>query len=254
MPINSVSNLQVLTIGPLQGHTAKPLLDVRRLVKHLQKSAVRMAVASNSIRRNIDPKLVKMEGCKTCENGRVELVTACGRKVGKMNVFDGLDSRVAAAAAPCRQGAVYRCRRVTRPGWRRRAQRPRRHGGGGGHEAATRKCGGKWRSPVRLPEVRFQRRLRPSTLHRRRALLYSSATTPPPSCRHAAPLPYGGCSCPRRRANSLCRLVGVLPDLGGYCYCNSPSPFPAAGGCCCTSSGERVAVTLSAACTFACVS
>ncbi|KAL6845541.1 hypothetical protein ACP4OV_025036 [Aristida adscensionis] len=46
--------------------TAKPLPGVRRLVKHLHKNGVPLALASNSIRRNIDHKLGKMEDWGGC--------------------------------------------------------------------------------------------------------------------------------------------------------------------------------------------
>ncbi|KAL6614489.1 hypothetical protein ACP70R_036759 [Stipagrostis hirtigluma subsp. patula] len=46
--------------------TAKPLPGVRRLVKHLHKNGVPLALASNSIRRNIDYKLPKMEDWGGC--------------------------------------------------------------------------------------------------------------------------------------------------------------------------------------------
>nr|CAB3478348.1 unnamed protein product [Digitaria exilis] len=41
---------------------AKPLPGVKRLVKHLYKNGVPLAIASNSIRTNIDHKITKMEG------------------------------------------------------------------------------------------------------------------------------------------------------------------------------------------------
>ncbi|CAL4973970.1 unnamed protein product [Urochloa decumbens] len=46
--------------------TAKPLPGVRRLVKHLHKNGVPLAVASNSVRRNIDHKVPKFEDWGEC--------------------------------------------------------------------------------------------------------------------------------------------------------------------------------------------
>ncbi|AQL00371.1 Bifunctional riboflavin kinase/FMN phosphatase [Zea mays] len=45
---------------------AKPLPGVKRLVKHLHKNGVPLALASNSIRRNVDHKLPKLEGRRMC--------------------------------------------------------------------------------------------------------------------------------------------------------------------------------------------
>ncbi|XP_062221916.1 bifunctional riboflavin kinase/FMN phosphatase-like isoform X2 [Phragmites australis] len=45
---------------------AKPLPGVKRLVKHLHKNGVPLALASNSIRRNIDHKLAKLEDWGDC--------------------------------------------------------------------------------------------------------------------------------------------------------------------------------------------
>uniref|UniRef100_K3XJQ8 Riboflavin kinase n=1 Tax=Setaria italica TaxID=4555 RepID=K3XJQ8_SETIT len=45
---------------------AKPLPGVKRLVKHLYKNGVPLALASNSIRRNIDHKLPKLEDWGEC--------------------------------------------------------------------------------------------------------------------------------------------------------------------------------------------
>lgn len=45
---------------------AKPLPGVKRLVKHLHKSGVPLALASNSVRRNIDHKLAKLEDWGDC--------------------------------------------------------------------------------------------------------------------------------------------------------------------------------------------
>ncbi|KAF8766281.1 hypothetical protein HU200_007795 [Digitaria exilis] len=45
---------------------AKPLPGVKRLVKHLYKNGVPLAIASNSIRRNIDHKITKMEDWGEC--------------------------------------------------------------------------------------------------------------------------------------------------------------------------------------------
>ncbi|KAJ1285468.1 hypothetical protein BS78_03G281700 [Paspalum vaginatum] len=45
---------------------AKPLPGVKRLVKHLHKNGVPLALASNSIRRNIDHKLPKLEDWGEC--------------------------------------------------------------------------------------------------------------------------------------------------------------------------------------------
>ncbi|TKW16870.1 hypothetical protein SEVIR_5G327700v4 [Setaria viridis] len=45
---------------------AKPLPGVKRLVKHLYKNGVPLALASNSIRRNIDQKLPKLEDWGEC--------------------------------------------------------------------------------------------------------------------------------------------------------------------------------------------
>ncbi|KAK3161989.1 hypothetical protein QOZ80_1BG0083910 [Eleusine coracana subsp. coracana] len=47
-------------------HKAKPLPGVKRLVKHLHKNGVPLALASNSIRRNIDHKLAKLEDWGDC--------------------------------------------------------------------------------------------------------------------------------------------------------------------------------------------
>ncbi|XP_066309946.1 bifunctional riboflavin kinase/FMN phosphatase-like isoform X3 [Miscanthus floridulus] len=45
---------------------AKPLPGVKRLVKHLHKNGVPLALASNSVRRNIDHKLPKLEDWGEC--------------------------------------------------------------------------------------------------------------------------------------------------------------------------------------------
>lgn len=45
---------------------AKPLPGVKRLVKHLHKNGVPLALASNSIRRNVDHKLPKLEDWGKC--------------------------------------------------------------------------------------------------------------------------------------------------------------------------------------------
>ncbi|KAG8055373.1 hypothetical protein GUJ93_ZPchr0001g31691 [Zizania palustris] len=45
---------------------AKPLPGVKRLVKHLHRNGVPLALASNSIRRNVDHKLLKLEDWKDC--------------------------------------------------------------------------------------------------------------------------------------------------------------------------------------------
>ncbi|OEL31718.1 Bifunctional riboflavin kinase/FMN phosphatase [Dichanthelium oligosanthes] len=44
--------------------TAQPLPGVKRLVKHLHKNGIPLAIASNSVRRNIDHKLPKLEGMR----------------------------------------------------------------------------------------------------------------------------------------------------------------------------------------------
>uniref|UniRef100_A0A0E0JNW7 Riboflavin kinase n=1 Tax=Oryza punctata TaxID=4537 RepID=A0A0E0JNW7_ORYPU len=45
---------------------AKPLPGVERLVKHLHRNGVPLALASNSVRRNIDHKLLKLGDWKDC--------------------------------------------------------------------------------------------------------------------------------------------------------------------------------------------
>uniref|UniRef100_A0A0D3EU72 Riboflavin kinase n=1 Tax=Oryza barthii TaxID=65489 RepID=A0A0D3EU72_9ORYZ len=45
---------------------AKPLPGVERLVKHLHRNGVPLALASNSVRRNIDHKLLKLKDWKDC--------------------------------------------------------------------------------------------------------------------------------------------------------------------------------------------
>ncbi|KAF0919923.1 hypothetical protein E2562_032332 [Oryza meyeriana var. granulata] len=45
---------------------AKPLPGVERLVKHLHRNGVPLALASNSVRRNIDHKLLRLEDWKDC--------------------------------------------------------------------------------------------------------------------------------------------------------------------------------------------
>jgi phosphoglycolate phosphatase-like HAD superfamily hydrolase len=42
--------------------SANPLPGVKRLLKHLHKNGVPLALASNSIRRNIDHKILKLGG------------------------------------------------------------------------------------------------------------------------------------------------------------------------------------------------
>lgn len=59
----STSALSWLTLSfSYRWQKAKPLPGVKRLVKHLHKNGVPLALASNSIRRNIDHKLPKLEG------------------------------------------------------------------------------------------------------------------------------------------------------------------------------------------------
>ena len=57
----STSALSWLTFS-YRWQKAKPLPGVKRLVKHLHKNGVPLAIASNSVRRNIDRKLPKLEG------------------------------------------------------------------------------------------------------------------------------------------------------------------------------------------------
>jgi riboflavin kinase len=64
--------------------SANPLPGVKRLLKHLHKNGVPLALASNSIRRNIHHKILKLGGLNFYLQSTMSLF--CSKKLGQLDL------------------------------------------------------------------------------------------------------------------------------------------------------------------------